>query len=231
MRSLLTPATMAIMLLCAQAAPPAVLAQPPTIDLELPSEAADGGNLAVRLTLPAPATGPRHADGAPLVVLAPGGHGSGSLGGGSGYAQHGLVAVAFLFPGGSDGPFHSDGAYDYRGEACQAALRDVLLFAGGEKDDALGRRVDDIVPFALRTDLVLLAGLSNGGPISAAVLGTWGLELPFLTAYVGWENPTNSQTVAVEVGTKRYDCAPEIDGDGNGIPDDDGKNPYLTGYS
>ena len=34
----------------------------------------------------------------------------------------------------------------------------------------------------------------------------------------------------MEAGGKFYDCDPNQDGDGNGIPDDDGKNPYLTGY-
>jgi hypothetical protein len=204
---------------------------PPSIDLNVPSEAAGGGTLAMRLTFPPVHVGPRFAWGAPVVVLAPGGHGVGSLMGGEPQAWQGMVAVTFLFPGGSQGPFHSDGEFDYRGIRCQQALRDALLLAGGELGDELGRTIDQILPFPVLTSQVILAGMSNGGPISMAVLATYGGDLGFVKGYVGWENPTSGQTVNVEVGGKGYDCDPEGDGDGNGYPEDDGKNPYLTAYT
>ena len=203
---------------------------PPTINLRLPSSAAGGGTLAVRLTIPPQVVGPRYAEGAPIVVFVAGGHGTGTLNGGQSFALQGFVAVNFLFPGGVEGSFHSDGTFDYRGAQCIAALGDVILFAGGRKTDDLGRGIGQLLPFRALTEMVGLHGSSNGGPMSMAVLGTYGGELGFVTTYVGWENPTNSQTVVVEAGGKGYDCSPTVDGDGNGIPTDDGKNPYLASY-
>jgi len=52
------------------------------------------------------------------------------------------------------------------------------------------------------TTSVGMIGSSNGGPISMATLATYGAELYFVAAYVGWENPTNSQSVVVELGGK-----------------------------
>jgi hypothetical protein len=206
-----------------------LIAQPQVINLRLPSEAA-GGELAIRLTIPPPQVGPRYATGAPVLVFVPGGHGVGGLDGGEIYAIEGFVAVTFIFPGGSAGGFHSDGTYDYRGEDCIDALRDVLLFAGGRKTDHQGRAIEHHLPFPPLTEMVGVIGFSNGGPTSMATLARHGSDLDFVATYVGFENPTNSQTVVLEVGAKPYDCDQTHDGDGNGIPNDDGKNPYLAGY-
>ncbi|MBD3236445.1 MAG: hypothetical protein GF330_07065 [Candidatus Eisenbacteria bacterium] len=205
-------------------------AQIPQIDTRIPSEGANEGHVAVRFTLPPIEVGLRYPQGAPLIVIAPGGQGVGGLSGGAPYAMQGFVAATFLFPGGSEGPFQSDGTYDYRGERCILALRDVLRYCGGEGVDFQGRSIEQLLPVPVLTGEVGLTGLSNGGPISAAVLGSHGAELACVAYYVGWENPTGGQTVAVEVGARRYDCDPESDGDGNGLPEDDGKNPYLEGY-
>jgi hypothetical protein len=208
----------------------AASAQPVAINLRLPSEAAGGGNLAVRLSIPPASVGARYPDEAPIIVFAAGGHGAGALAAGAEYAMQGFVVVSFLFPGGTSAPFHSDGSFDYRGQNCINALRDVIRYAGGLLPDDLGRTIQAVLPFPALMGMVGLTGSSNGGPISMAVLGQYGDQLPFLATYVGWENPTNGQTVAVEAGGKSYDCDPGNDGDGNGIPDDDGKNPYILGY-
>jgi hypothetical protein len=196
----------------------------------LPSDAAGGGTLAVRVTIPPVSIGPRFEDGAPIVVFAPGGFGVGGLAAGAEYTDEGFVVVTFIFPGGTSGGQHSDGIYDYRGQNCIDALRDVLLFAGGRKTDSLGRTITQLLPFPALTEIVGLSGSSNGGTISMAVLGQNGASLPFVATYVGWENPTNGQTVASEAGGKAYDWNQDFDGDGNGIANDDGKNPYVAGY-
>jgi hypothetical protein len=204
---------------------------PPIVDVRVPSEAAGGGSIAVRITYPHPSRGPRYDFGAPVVVFVPGALSVGSLNGGESYAREGFVALTFLFPGGTQGSFHSDGTYDYRGLNCIGAVRDVLKFGGGLLPDDLGRTIDAILPVAPLVRHVALIGSSNGGPISMATLGLYGAELDFVAVYVGWENPTNGQTVAVELGGKGSDCDPTTDGDGNGIPTDDGKNPYITNYT
>jgi len=173
-------ACVALFMSSADAQPP-----PPTINLRLPSDAAGGGTLAVRLTIPPQVIGPRYDEGAPVLVIAPGGQSVGGLNGGQSYALQGFVAVTFIFPGGTEGGFHSDGFYDYRGILCIQALRDVLLFAGGRKTDDLGRTIDAVLPFAPLTWMVGLIGSSNGGPISMATLVIYGTELPFVATYVG----------------------------------------------
>lgn len=204
---------------------------PPTVDVRVPSETAGGGDIAVRITYPHPSRGPRYDFGAPVVVFVPGALSVGSLNGGESYAREGFVALNFLFPGGTQGPFHSDGTYDYRGTNCIRAVRDVLKFGGGLLPDDLGRTIDQVLPVEPLVRKVALIGSSNGGPISMATLGLYGPELDFVAVYVGWENPTNGQTVAVELGGRGGDCDPATDGDGNGIPGDDGKNPYITSYT
>ncbi|MBM3286880.1 MAG: hypothetical protein FJY88_05965 [Candidatus Eisenbacteria bacterium] len=217
---------------CGLAAPgPSAAQPPPAINLRLPSDAAGGGTLAIRLTIPPQSVGARYADGAPVLVFVPGGQSVGGLNGGESYAMEGFIAVTMIFPGGTSGGFHSDGVYDYRGQRCIDALRDVLLFAGGRKADSIGRTIDQAVPVHPLTEMVGMIGSSNGGPISMATLAAHGSQLGFVSTYVGWENPTNDQTVLVEAGGRFYDCDPASDGDGNGIPTDDGKNPYFTAYA
>jgi hypothetical protein len=206
-------------------------ALPLTLNLRLPSDGADGGTLAIRLVIPPQEIGLRYYDGLPILVVVPGGQGVGGLTGGMEYVELGFVVITFIFPGGTVGGFHSDGVFDYRGERCILALRDVLLFAGGRATDHLGYTITDIVPPPVLTEMVGMVGWSNGGPVSMATLATHAGDLDFVATYVGWENPTNGQTILVEAGGKFYDCDPNSDGDGNGIPNDDGKNPYITGYS
>ncbi len=201
-------------------------------DVRLQSEGAGGGTLAVRLTYPASVTNYRYPDGAPVAVYLAGGFTPGGLGGSPRIPQQGFVLVTFIYPGGSEGATASDGIYDYRGDNCQKALRDMIRFAGGVATDTLGRLIDDVVPGPVHPGLVGLAPFSNG-LIGLITLDRYGAEIPFTPYHVGWENPTSGQIVAVELGGIRDDCDPATDSDGNGIPGDDGRNPWYdpaTGY-
>lgn len=205
-----------------------------TADLRLPSDSAgDGGTLAVRLTYPADPADYRYPDGAPVAVYLPGGMRPGGLGGGSSIAQAGFVLINFLFPGGREGAFSSDGVYDDRGDACQRAVRDVVLFAMGGLRDSAGRTLDEVVPGPVRYGIVGLAPFSNG-LIGLITLSRYGDVLPFTPYHAGWENPTGAQAITVDLGGIRDDCDATLDSDGNGEPGDDGRNPWydpLTGYS
>ena len=195
-------------------------------DVRLQSEGAGGGTLAVRLTYPASVTNYRYPDGAPVAVYLAGGFTPGGLGGSPRIPQQGFVLVTFIYPGGSEGATASDGIYDYRGDNCQKALRDMIRFAGGVATDTLGRLIDDVVPGPVHPGLVGLAPFSNG-LIGLITLDRYGAEIPFTPYHVGWENPTSGQIVAVELGGIRDDCDPATDSDGNGIPGDDGRNPWY----
>lgn len=201
-------------------------------DLRLPSEGAGGGTLAVRLTYPADVRDYRYADGAPVAIYLPGGFGAGSLAAPPQIPWQGFVLVTFLFPGGEGADGSSDGVYDYRGDDCQRALRDVIRFAEGAALDSLGRTIDDVVPGPVHPGMLSLAPFSNG-LIGLVTLDRFGAAIPFAPFHVGWENPTNGQIVNGELGVIRDDCDGSVDSDANGLPEDDGRNPWYdpsTGY-
>lgn len=233
MRSALAQAVTAALLVIA-AAP--ALAQVPadSVDLRLASDGTGSptGTLAVRVTYPRNLTDYRYPDGAPVVVYLPGGTGPGNLGAGRALVDPGFVLVTFLFPGGSEGSFSSDGAYDYRGDNCQKALRDVIRFAESAAIDTLGRTLDDIVPGSVHPLILGLAPFSNG-LIGLVTLDRYGSAIPWSPYHAGWENPTNAQIINGDLGTNSRDCDASLDGDGNGLAGDDGNNPWYdpaTGY-
>ncbi len=201
-----------------------------TFNILLPSDSTGNGDLAVRLTLPDTPQDYRYSFGVPLVVISPGGHEFGTLNGAAGAAAQGFAVITFLYPGGWEGIYESDGNYDYRGENCVKALRDVIRYALGQKRDKMGMYIQDVIPGnALTSNVGILCG-SNGGPTATAALSVYGYQLGE-TAYVIYlESPTNDQTVNGDIGAISYDCDYNFDGDGNGLPGDDGKNPYYVAY-
>jgi len=201
-------------------------------DLRLASDGAGAGTLAVRLRYPTAIPDYRYPDGAPVVVYLPGGFGGGGLDAGARLAGAGFVVISFLYPGGRDGTITSDGVYDYRGDNCQRAVRDILRFAEGAATDTLGRTIDDVVPGPVLTSIVGLAPYSNG-LIGLVTLDRYGAGIPRAPYQCGWENPTSGQIISGDLGSRGKDCDPLVDGDGNGVPGDDGNNPWYdptTGY-
>ena len=202
--------------------------------VRLPSESTDGGTLAVKLSFPDSPAQDRYEDGAPVVTHMRGGSGAGGFPDWDRLVEQGFVVVQFNFPGGSGEGQTSDGTYDYRGPKCLLAARDVLLFTLGRKTDALGRTIDEVVGRAVHTDLAGFYALSNGGNLAPAVMDLYSEDLLGLRLSVFWENAMGTQPATGELGSVRLDCDPDIDGDGNGQLDDDGRNPRydsVSGYA
>lgn len=197
-------------------------------DIDLPSATTmtPGGTLAVRVF--SPATGQaRYAAGAPVVVWVPGGDSVGTLDNPLAPIADDVIVVAFLFPGGIDAAAgrSSDGTYDHRGEACIAALRDVILFAAGQQSDDTGQMIDDVVPVRVLHNNVGLIGASNGGNIAVAAAATWGEELADHLRYVvQWESPVSSQMATTDLGPTSLLCPPGEDGRNDYV------NPRYTAY-
>ena len=136
----------------------------------IPSEAAAPEGVAVQLILPE--TG-RYSGAAPVAIFVPGADSPSGIGPAQlSLAEQGVILLQFAFPGGGRPPLRSGGTYDQRGEACIAALRDVILFAAGRLPDAQGRTIQDLVGpgLSVATDDVGLVGWSNGGNIATVVL-------------------------------------------------------------
>ena len=172
--------------------------------VQVPSAAAPDKGIAVRVFYPDEAAA-RYPEGAPVAVLAAGGHGAGNLppdtAGSpplSDTGANGYILIYFLLPGGSSGNASSGGVYDYRGPSCKRALADVIRYALGKIPDNEGRSLTDRLPFAL-TDNVGVMGSSNGGNLAVTTFADHGSEFPELAWFVGWESPIGDQNIVVEL--------------------------------
>lgn len=164
--------------------PPTTLKVPPMVAEEsvstfVPSEAAPGKGLAVNVIYPAK---PRYPEGAPVVVVVPGGNGPDGLEFSMHGAQSGFAEVRFAFPGGGTAGFSSGGIFDNRGAQSQQALKDVLQFAGGKIADARGRMIGELVPVKVAAGNLGVVGWDNGGNIALVTLAKFADQLQF----VGW---------------------------------------------
>jgi hypothetical protein len=168
-----------------------------SVSTYIPSETAPGQGLAVNVIYPAK---PRYPQGAPVVVVAPGGEGASGLEFSTHAAQSGFAEVRFAFPGGGKPGFASSGIYDVRGPVSQQALRDVLLFAAGKISDIQGRTINSLVPTKLFNSNVGVEGWSNGGNIALITLSKYKKELPFVAWATFYETPLGSMFFPPSLG-------------------------------
>lgn len=169
-------------------------------DIYSESTGSKNGTLAVRAYLPAEA---RHDAGAPIVITGAGGFDEGSLDNRLPIAGDDFVMITFLFPGGDDQLTgrSSDGVYDFRGELSIEALRDVILFAAGEKTATNGRGLDDMLDVSADHENIGLIGFSNGGNIVVAVAAEYGYQINDYVKYIiQWETPVSSQAAVRDFG-------------------------------
>jgi len=167
-----------------------------SVSTHVPSESAPGKGLAVNIIYPAR---PRYKEGAPVVVVVPGG-GADGLTFSMHAAQAGFAELRFAFPGGGRPGLASSGIYDHRGIVSQRALRDVILFAAGKLTDTHGRTIGQITPVKVYNKSVGIVGWDNGGNIALVTLGKYAAEL----SQVGWiafyEAPVGAMFVPPNLG-------------------------------
>ncbi len=158
------------------------------------------GSILVQVILP---SAPRYADGAPIVVAVPTFFTPERPGFQTAppVEEQGVISMAMVYPGRSDGAGHtSDGENDYGGAKSIQALRDVLLFALGEKKNTDGYALDDLIAMnPLHSDVGLYA-FSHPGIAATNVLATYASELKDVRFFVGYENPTQSLFSPLELG-------------------------------
>jgi hypothetical protein len=202
---------------------------------DIPSASAlpGSGTLAVFVEYPAKHAS-RHRSGAPVFVYSPGGvTNTGSFGFDpilTDLVALGFVSVRFLLPGGNYAGYASGGTYDNRSSVCIEALNDVLLYAAGRSTDMAGLTIHDRVAHT-NTDNVGIFASSNGGPLATNTIAVHGKATRLPHWLVGWENPTCAQTIITDAGRPGLDPDTNVDGDGNGLPGDDGKNLSYFGHS
>ncbi|MFP4458426.1 MAG: T9SS type A sorting domain-containing protein [Candidatus Zixiibacteriota bacterium] len=189
-----------------------------------------GGNIAIKITAP-PLGGERYDTGAPIIIAVPGGWDAG------GWTnmpeelpEEGVCIISFLLPGVTVDEYSTDGDYDTRGENCIEALKQVILFATGEMEDIHGNTINEFIELTdIDSEKVGLFGGSNGGNLIMATLSLRGEELAGLVDFVlTYESPTSPQINVLDLGYG--DPFDDVDGDGNGIFDDDYKNPWYIEY-
>jgi hypothetical protein len=153
------------------------------------SEKVDNRGLAVNIIYP---DKPRYSNGAPVVVVVPGGDGANGLGFDQHAAQTGFVEIRFAFPGGGGRGLKSSGTRDYRGQDSQRALRDILLFALGKSSDFQNRSIQDILPVRVSNTNVGIVGWSNGGNIALITLDKYAHDLENISWIAFYESPIGS---------------------------------------
>jgi len=170
----------------------------------------------------------RYPDGAPVVVVV-----SPPL---SAYKAekvdtHGLTALGFIvvnfgYPAGE--------YFDKGGPNCKMALKDVLLFALGDKVDIKGRNISAISTTRITPRMTGAIGWSHGGNAFMTTLEAYPQELSGIKYYVSFENPcgTSKETlggsILADYGRISFDPDQIVDSDHNGFPWDDGRNPYYS---
>ena len=87
-----------------------------------------------------------------------------------------------------------------RAPNCLEALRDVLLFALGEKTDTHGKYLNQIVSLPILFSNVGMAAYSNGGNAAISVLGLYEDQLSGVAWLINWESPVGDGMPDVEAG-------------------------------
>jgi len=169
-----------------------------SISVYVPSEVAPDGGLAVNIIYPRT---PRYKEGAPVAVIVPGGHGPSGLRFTMHGAQVGFAEVRFAFPGGGLKAFHSGGSWDERGVNSQKALRDILMFAHGEKTDSKGKKITELVPTLIDTTNIGAVGWGNGGNALVVTMAKFPLDLGFLKWVAFYESSMGSVLSPSVLGT------------------------------
>ncbi len=168
----------------------------PYTDITLPTEQ---GDLAVRLWLPEEE--PRYDEGAPIAIYVAGGYEEKDLKNDA--PAQDMLVISFLFPGVSESSTgrSSQGTYDFRGDNCIKALRDIILYAGGELKDSNGQTITEVVEINILTDNIGTIGVSNGGNLPIATAAVYGDEIKnHLDYIIQWETPVASQVATRDLG-------------------------------
>jgi len=146
---------------------------------------------------------PRYPEGAPVVVSS-----SGFFVPFVGFHEGldttriGAIYVSYLWPGRDDPRTgaSSGGIYDYGGELCLAALRDVLRFATGASTNVEGQYLHEITSVTPNYAVSGLYAFSHSGITGTNVLALHGASVPGVRFFVGRENPTVDELYALEPG-------------------------------
>lgn len=161
---------------------------------------AEVGDVAVRIRLPVE---PRYDSGAPLVVYIPMFFTSDQktfqeL---QGLSDFGFAQVSLLLPGRRDREtdLASEGEVDYGGSLSVAAMREVFLYAAGERADVDGKYIQEKTTVDLDTDVVGAYAFSHSGILLFQTLAQFGDVLP-IDFMVARENPTEPLLSSLELG-------------------------------
>ncbi len=175
------------------------MVQENSVSTYIPSESAPGKGLAVNVIYPESG---RYKDGAPVMVVVPGGHSGSGLTFTTHSAQIGFIEVRFAFPGGGLKAFHSDGSWDGRGKDSQVALRDVILFAAGKHKDVKGRTIRQLVPAPVDTNNVGAVGWENGGNTLMVTMAKYPMDLSSCLQWITFfESPIGALALTGSLGT------------------------------
>jgi len=115
--------------------------------------------------------------------------------------EEGFITMTLMYPGRSDGEGQSsEGEDDFGGPDSVKALKDVLLFAMGEKNNSDGYSLKELSGIEPLYSDVGIYAFSHPGIAATAVLGSYPDELENIAYLVGRENPTSDLFSSLELG-------------------------------
>lgn len=179
-----------------------LLAKENSISTYVPSQSTEGSGLGIAVNIIYCAKA-RYKDGAPVVVVAPGGVGADGLGFNMHAAQVGAVEVRFAFPGGGTAQFGTKGSFDNRGPRSVEAFRDVLLFASGRKNDYKDRTIEQLMAPSIKVNPlnIGIVGWDNGGNIALVTMAKYSSDLDFVKWLAFYEAPVGSLFSPANLGS------------------------------
>jgi hypothetical protein len=116
--------------------------------------------------------------------------------------REGLVSASFLWPGSraKTDQVESEGVFDYGGPSCIQALSDVVLFLTGNKTDVNGKTIQKVLSNPIDVENVGLYAFSHPGIAVVQLFAHHPESAKYISYFVGGENPTTDELIAVEVG-------------------------------
>ncbi len=116
--------------------------------------------------------------------------------------REGIVSASFLWPGSRAriDQVESEGVFDYGGPLCIQALSDVVLFLTGNKTDVNGKTVQQVLSTPVDVENAGLYAFSHPGIAVVQLFAHHPESAKYVSFFVGGENPTTDELIAVEVG-------------------------------
>lgn len=139
-------------------------------------------------------------------------------------ASYGVIEVQPIYPGFSVGGYTTSGGLDEGGLMSSSAFAEAVRFATGELTLYRGESIGELLGRPICNGRVGTLGVGTGAIALMAGIAPSAEIAERIAGFALWESPTLPQLLTRDVGAVWMDPDPAVDGDGNGVAWDDGRN-------